>query len=450
MEEKSATALSLPPDYSAQRRSSTEKKVQQLAEQVEGKTNLLVLMHNDPDPDAISCARALEELLRILAPTARITLAHGGMIGRAENQTMAGLMIPHGVRISLNDAAEKIGAYDGVMLVDTQPSAANHLLWDAEYPREEVLLAIDHHPPKRSQIRAKVHDVRPELGASATILCEYLAVAAVPVDAQLATALFYGIKTDTLGLSRHTSDLDIWAYSTLRHLIETDLLNCIEHVPLPRIYYRSISEALANTTIYSTRGQATADDPAGADDSNDLGPADDAQSAPNPELAPTELPDDRSDDPGSVGVSPASIGPHAQPVLSAENGDDQDPPTTYMGDVAISLLFDMQRPDMAAEVADLLMRMENVSWAICLGIYKDRGVISVRTDNSDARAGRLVRSIAGRNGVAGGHHTMAGGRIHLPNKTPAERIAELHALVPRFLKELGAGDDVGVPLLEVK
>ena len=120
------------------------------------------------------------------------------------------------------------------------------------------------------------------------------------------------------------------------------------------------------------------------------------------------------------------------------------------GDIAVSLLFDMPRPDMAAEVADLLMRMENVAWVVCLGIYEDQGVMSVRAADSNAKAGRLVRIIAGRNGSAGGHNTMAGGRIHLPNKTPAERIAELHALVPRFLKELGAGDDMGVALLEAE
>ena len=461
MEEKSATVLSLPPDYTAQRRSSTEKKIQQIAEQVEGRNNLLILMHNDPDPDAISSARALEELMRLLSPTTRITLGHGGIIGRAENLTMADLIIPHGVRIPLDSAAEKISEYDGVMLVDTQPNAANHLLLNTDYPRENVLLAIDHHPPRRSQMRAMVHDVRPEVGASATILCEYLAVAAVPVDAQLATALFYGIKADTLGLSRHTSDMDIWAYSTLRHLIETDLLNCIEHVQLPRTYYRSISDALANTTIYSARLRVTGNgenDLDETDESLDAGKPDDAPDAPDQvndyrsdlqrfELDVIELSRMLASDQTNDFRSDSDPDETAE---STENGDGPDPDPEQIGDIAISLLFDVERPDMAAEVADLLMRMENVSWSICLAIYRDRAVISVRTDNVDARAGRLVRSIVGRNGAAGGHHTMAGGRILLPNKTPAERIAELHALVPRFLNELGAGDDVGVPLLEAK
>ena len=121
-----------------------------------------------------------------------------------------------------------------------------------------------------------------------------------------------------------------------------------------------------------------------------------------------------------------------------------------IGDVAISLLFDMKRPDMAAEVADLLLRLEDLCWAVCLGIFEDRLVISIRSDAPEARAGRLVRGIVGRSGTAGGHDNMAGGRIHLPSATPAERVAELHTLVPRFLKELGVAEAVGDPLLESK
>ncbi len=446
MEEKPTSVLSLPEDYSTRRRSSAEKRVQQIVELLDGKDNVLVLMHNDPDPDAIASARAMEELLRQHAPTTEVTLGHGGIIGRAENSTMAGLVMPHGVRIPLRTAAERIITYDGVVLVDTQPIAANHVLWNTDYPREEVLAAIDHHPPRRSQLRAKVHDVRPEIGASATILCEYLAIAEVPIDAQLATALFYGIKSDTLGLSRHTSDLDIWAYSTLRHLIQTELLNRIEHVQLPRTYFRSISDALANTTIYSVSAPLEVDDELEAEEAEESqdGEQDDSYRsdlqrfdldifALSRMLAP--------DTSGSSSLDQAD---------GSDEDDEEEEESDVTGDIAVSLLFDMPRPDMAAEVADLLMRMENVSWVVCLGIFEEVGVMSVRAADSNARAGRLVRVVAGRNGSAGGHNTMAGGRIHLPNKTPAERIAELHALVPRFLKELGAGEDVGVPLLESK
>ncbi|MXY94765.1 MAG: hypothetical protein F4047_01900 [Caldilineaceae bacterium SB0670_bin_27] len=448
MEEKPTMLLSLPEGYGARRRSATERRIQQIVELVEAKENLLVLMHNDPDPDAIASARALEEMLRIHAPGTPVTLGHGGIIGRAENYTMANEIVPHKVRISQRAAAEEMSVYDGVMLVDTQPVAANHLLWSTDYPGEEVLAAIDHHPPRRSQLRAKVHDVRPEVGASSTLLCEYLAVAEVPVDTRLATALFYGIKSDTLGLSRHTSTLDIWAYSTLRHLVETDLLNRIEHVQVPRTYFRSISDALANTTIYTVSMPSAVDEEDDEEAEEILD--EDEENGYKSDLERFDLDIialSRMLAPGSPGP-PSNIQNGDEDTGEGDGEPEED--SERAGDIAVSLLFDMPRPDMASEVADLLMRMENVAWVVCLGIYGDQGVMSVRAADSNAKAGRLVRIIAGRNGSAGGHNTMAGGRIHLPDKTPAERIAELHALVPRFLKELGAGDDVGVALLEAE
>lgn len=385
--------LPQPPDSSPQRASALERRVQQLTELVAARRSVLVLTHNDPDPDAISSGWALQRLLEALAPKTQITLAHGGMIGRAENRAMAQLFTPHIMHIPRQEVEERLKKFDGVILVDTQPAAGNHLLSAVDHPPEDILAALDHHPPRRSQMRAVVHDVRPEVGATATLLCDYLAAAQFDVDPALATALFYGVKSDTRGLSRHTSDLDIWAYSALRNLVDTDLLNRIEQVRLPRAYFRGISDALANTMLYAC---------------SQNGPADNR----------------KAENEGGSGVQPC------------------------YGYVAVSLLLNMQRPDMAAEVADLLMRMEEVSWAIGLGVHEDRLVISVRTDAPEGRAGRLVRAIVGKMGTAGGHDTMAGGRIPRPDATPTERIAELHALVPRFLQALGAGESVGEPLLK--
>lgn len=405
----------LPSDYTPQKRVAVERRIQQVVELLADRQNVLLLMHNDPDPDALASARALEVLLHHYLPDANLTLAHGGMIGRAENRTMSDLFVPHAIHISTAEAADTLPAYDAIALVDTQPTAGNHLLYGIDYPLDDVILAIDHHPPKRSQTRAVVHDVRPEIGACCTILCEYLAVAELTPEAKLATALFYGIKSDTRGLSRHTTDLDIWAYTMLRNLVDTEVLGRIEHVELPRSYYRGLSDALANTMLYVCPDKTTMPDSA-------------AKAAK--ETAEVD-----------AASGPASNNPDAE-----EEQDDEIQPCE--GDVAVSLLFDMQRPDMAGEVADLLLRLEDVSWAICLGIYDERLVISVRTDAASAQAGRIVRAIVGRSGTAGGHDTMAGGRIHLPDDTPAERVAALHGLVPRFLHELGVGDVAGEPLLE--
>ncbi len=415
--------LTLPADFSAQRKSAGERRIQQLRSLLADRRNILVLMHNDPDPDAIAAGYALEKLIRYLIPGAPITLGHGGMIGRAENRTMAQLIAPHAVRIPTPTAAEALPAYDAILLVDTQPSAGNHLLYAVEYPMDQVILAIDHHPPRRSQIRAILQDVRPEVGAAATLLAEYVAIAEMPIDALLATALFYGIKADTRGLSRHTIDLDIWAYTTLRNLVDTELLSQIEHVQLPRNYFRGISDALMNTMLYQCPNAT--------------------QTTGGKELSPV----DKSEE-AERGTDDDQEEIKQEENRQEENREDEYDEQPCLGYVSMSLLFMMERPDMASEMADLMLRMEDVSWAICLGIFEDRLVISVRTDKSNAQAGRMVRSIVGKNGTAGGHDTMAGGRIHLSNATPAQRIAELHALVPRFLHKLGAGEAAGMPLLD--
>ena len=389
--------LALPADFSIQRKSAGERRIQPLRGLLADRQNILVLMHNDPDPDAIAAGYALERLIRHLLPDAPVTLGHGGMIGRAENRTMAHLLAPHTLRIPTFEAAEVLPTYDAILLVDTQPGAGNHLFYEINYPLEQVILAVDYHPPRRGQIRAVLHDVRPEVGAAASLLAEYVATAEMEIDNTLATALFYGIKSDTRGLSRHTTDLDIWAYLALRNFVNTELLNRIEHVQLPRAYFRGINDALTSTMLYRC---------------------------------------------------PEETGESISRSESDEQDEADDNGMACTGFISVSLLFQMKRPDMASEVADLMLCMEDVSWSICLGIFEDRLVISVHTGKPNARAGRLVRSIVGKNGTAGGHDTMAGGRIHVPNASLAQRIAELHGVVPRFLRMLGAGESVGVPLLD--
>ncbi len=418
------SSFTLPEEYTSQKRAAVERRIQQAIEVLAERKHILVLMHNDPDPDAIASGWAMEQLIRHYLPDADLTLGHGGLIGRAENRTMVKLFTPHLRHFSRLEVTEEraLDAFDAIVLVDTQPAAGNHLLYGTETPLERIVWAVDHHPPRRSQTRALVHDVRPEIGACSTLLAEYLAAVSLVPDAALATALFYGIKSDTRGLSRQATPLDTWAYMATRNLADIDLLNKIEQVRLPRSYFRSLSDALANTTIY----HCAAVSPNGSEEEG-ASEEEAAASASNPSAAkPNEREKERRNE---------------------ANGEENGIPPCE-GDVTVSLLFDMTRPDMAAEVADLLMRLENVSWAICLGIYEDRIVISVRTDVPDARAGRLVRSIVGRNGTAGGHDTMAGGRIHLPNATPAERVAFLHNLVPRFLRALGVADAHGDPLLK--
>ena len=106
-------------------------------------------------------------------------------------------------------------------MVDVQPS-----FLEEEKHFGEVDLVIDHHPVEQP-IRARIKDVRPSYGATSTIMVEYLRAADVKITQRLATALLYGIKSDTLGLERGGTKADLEAFTYLYLLANHNALRRI-------------------------------------------------------------------------------------------------------------------------------------------------------------------------------------------------------------------------------
>jgi nanoRNase/pAp phosphatase (c-di-AMP/oligoRNAs hydrolase) len=222
-----------------------------------------------------------------------------------------------------------------------------------------VDVVIDHHAWREESAAAGFVDVRPELGATSTLLTQYLQAARAEPPSSLATALFYGIKTITMGLSRDTSPNDAMAYSYLQPRIDVGALARIEHAQVPADYFRSFNAALRAARLYDGLVVATMDE--------------------------------------------------------------------------------LSYPDLAAEMADVLMRLERAQWVICMGVYQGALILSVRARSRGDAAERLVQAIVSGEGSAGGHGTMAGGQIPL-----AGRAAEQQALslIRRALQYLGIPRDV--------
>jgi nanoRNase/pAp phosphatase (c-di-AMP/oligoRNAs hydrolase) len=74
---------------------------------------------------------------------------------------------------------------------------------------------------------------------------------------------------------------------------------------------------------------------------------------------------------------------------------------------------DLPQAELAAEIADLLIRLNEVDWSFCAGIYQDNMIISVRTSLPNAQAGQLLQQVVNGYGRAGGHDRRAGGSIPL-------------------------------------
>lgn len=114
--------------------------------------------------------------------------------------------------------------------------------------------------------------------------------------------------------------------------------------------------------------------------------------------------------------------------------------------VVVSFVGAMNRPDLAAEMADLFMRLQGSRWVICMGVYRGELILAVRTRNRRGGAGQLARDIVGSQGTAGGHGIMAGGQIHLGTRQPERLAQELAQRALEYLKVPLRG--VGKPLIE--
>jgi nanoRNase/pAp phosphatase (c-di-AMP/oligoRNAs hydrolase) len=205
---------------------------------VKGVKSLNICAHNNPDPDSLSSSAALKYILEQLAGV-KCRIVYDGVIGRAENQAMVKLL-----HLPLRPL-RRMRRLDAVALVDTQPRTGNN-----PYPQQyRPLVVIDHHPLRKSTAASWI-DVRPHYGATATILTEYLEASGLPVPAWLATALAYGVSSETRDLGREAGVEDVKAYLWLFPLVQKKVLARIEHPRLPRSYFSAIDRALHRAFYY--------------------------------------------------------------------------------------------------------------------------------------------------------------------------------------------------------
>lgn len=219
-------------------------KLDELKAQLKDTRLLLIVMQNYPDPDAIASAAALRILAHHIGDIS-VTITSSGVVGRAENQALMKYMHLPFRRLYEIEPAQ----FDQIAMVDTQPQTGNNGLPD-DYP---VHVVFDHHPIRKATRSVPFHDVRSHYGSCATILHEYLIAAGAPVDCRLATALIYGIRSDTQDLGRESHRKDLDCFIDLYPKANHRMLHQIEYSRTPRSYYRMLETALRNGRVYEER-----------------------------------------------------------------------------------------------------------------------------------------------------------------------------------------------------
>jgi nanoRNase/pAp phosphatase (c-di-AMP/oligoRNAs hydrolase) len=316
---------------------------------------VLILMHDNPDPDCLASAAGVRTLLKRAAGIESV-IAYGGLIGRASTKALIA-----GLDLEVRHIDQiHVAGFPHIVTVDTQPLGGNNAL-----PHDRQADAVlDHHALRKATRSVPYVDVRTEYGATCTMVAEYLHESEIEIDPRLATLLFYAIRTETQELGREASQADIEAYMDLFPLADLELISSVERARIPLDWFETWHRAISGARLH-----------------------------------------------GSVAVAP--IGP-------------------------------VDNPDMIPEVADMLLRLEGVDWTLVTGSRGNLVLFSLRTNDDKVNAGVIAQKVVGKKGTAGGHDTMAGGRV--PLRAGDDPAATQQELADRLLKALDVRAE-GAPML---
>jgi nanoRNase/pAp phosphatase (c-di-AMP/oligoRNAs hydrolase) len=195
-----------------------------------------VLITINADPDSMGSAMAVKRLL--WKRVRRVQIGYINEIQRLDNLAMVELLKIPMVRMS----EVSLEHFERRVLVDSQPSHSEifeSMTYDA---------IIDHHPRVRKW-RVPFVDIRPEYGANSTILIEYLRGAGIKPPMRLATALLYGIKTDTANFERAGTERDVKQFQHIFQYANMHLLRKIENSELRVGDLRYFETAIENRVV---------------------------------------------------------------------------------------------------------------------------------------------------------------------------------------------------------
>lgn len=208
-------------------------------------STVLILTHDYPDPDCLASAFGVSHLLSFWGIKSSV-ISFGGFVGRAENRAMIRFLNIRTVPFVLTEVKD----FERIILVDSFPGKGNVSL-PATTPVHAI---IDHHPNDPVPDAGYFHDIRKDYGATSTIITKYLLEAHCPISPKLATALFYGIKTDTGDMRREVSLDDLECYKYLFDIMEHRLLSRIENPDRDVEFFRILHRAAESAVTYDTVG----------------------------------------------------------------------------------------------------------------------------------------------------------------------------------------------------
>lgn len=213
-------------------------RLEELVAQIKRK-HVYIQTHNFPDPDAIASAFGMQELLKSRGIDA--TICYRGKIDRYSTEKLIEIL---GIEIKNLDEDIISQEEDEIILVDAQKGNANIVNMTGE-----EIICIDHHPVF-CEATYRYSDIRKEVGACASIIASYFVENQIPFTRNIATALAFGIHTDTGNLSRGVSKLDVEMLYRLFDYCDQNVIHMLEN---SNLYFEDLlaySKAIASMKVY--------------------------------------------------------------------------------------------------------------------------------------------------------------------------------------------------------
>lgn len=199
--------------------------------------------HNFPDPDAIASAYGLQKLLGLYGVESE--LCYDGRIDKLSASKMLDAF--HIRMLPYESLASGMRETDRIICVDTQKHGGNV----TDFVGDEVA-CIDHHPTF-VPIEYGYQDIR-LAGACATLIAEYYALSGKEPDREVATALLYGLKMDTLQFTRGVTELDIKMFQFLFPRCDREKLADLERNNMEFADLKAYGAAIESIELYDKVG----------------------------------------------------------------------------------------------------------------------------------------------------------------------------------------------------
>ena len=202
--------------------------------------HVYIQTHNFPDPDAIASAYGLQQLLKHFDIESTVCY-----VGRIERFNTKYIMDKLGISFScLADINDALQEDDEVILVDAQKFNGN-----VQDIKGNEIVSIDHHPTF-VETEYRFADIRPDVGACASIIASYFFENDIPMDNKTALVLTFGIRSDTAKLSRGVSQLDMDMLCRLFPLCDKDVIYYLETSELEFADLTAYAKAIESIQLY--------------------------------------------------------------------------------------------------------------------------------------------------------------------------------------------------------